>query len=435
MTLRAFRVGVLVLVFSAAVLSTFGASADDPSQHTRMIVGSELDYPPYALVTEDGQADGFSVDLMKAVCKVMGLKPAFRVGPWSEVRAALERGEIDALPLVSYSKEREKVFDFTIPHTVAHGVIFKREGSPSINLASDLRGKTIIVMRLDAGHDWLLRNDISENLVLTKTVAESLQLLADGKHDYAIAPRLVGLLTANELGLSNIEVTGPLLDAYGRGYGFAVKEGNLALLAQLNEGLNIIRTTGRYDEIYEKWFGAVDPKGIPTAVVVRYAAWGVGGIVILGSLVFLWIVTLRRTARRQTADLRIAQDDLELRVEERTQELLSEIAERERTEEALKGRTSLLNAIIEGTTDAIFLKDIEGRYLLVNSAVAKTTGKSSEDIVGVDDATVFPPEIAREMQNVDRLVIENKETKHVEQAIRVGTETRLTEVMRTAERK
>lgn len=32
----------------------------------------------------------------------------------------------------------------------------------------------------------LLRNDISDNLVLTNTVAEALSVLADGNHDYAL---------------------------------------------------------------------------------------------------------------------------------------------------------------------------------------------------------------------------------------------------------
>jgi PAS domain S-box-containing protein len=110
---------------------------------------------------------------------------------------------------------------------------------------------------------------------------------------------------------------------------------------------------------------------------------------------------------------------------------VTDISERKWAEKALEERTSLLSAIIEGTADAVFLKDVEGRYMLVNSTVAKMAGRSVEDIVGVDDARVFSPEIAEEMRSVDRSVIEHKETQHVEQAIRVGGETRLTEVTKS----
>ena len=42
-------------------------SGTAPVQPIQIIVGSELDYPPYALVTENGEADGFSVDLIPGI--------------------------------------------------------------------------------------------------------------------------------------------------------------------------------------------------------------------------------------------------------------------------------------------------------------------------------------------------------------------------------
>ena len=294
-----------IILFSAFTFFAVqeGKAFDNPSH--QITVGSETGYPPYAIVTKDGQADGFSVDLMKAVCEAMEIDVTFRVGPWSEVRKALEDGEIDALPLVSYSKEREKVFDFTAPHTITHGVVFKRKETPDIEIARDLRDKAIIVMRSDAGHDWLVRNDTTDNLTLTKTVSEALLLLASGQKDYALAPHLVGLLTVKELELSNIEVTGPLFDAYGRGFGFAVQEGNIDLLTHLNEGLNIIKETGRYDEIYDKWFGGIAPKGASPEVIARYLAWGAIGAIILIAFPVGWSLTLRRKVRQRTVELNL----------------------------------------------------------------------------------------------------------------------------------
>ena len=131
-----------------------------------------------------------------------------------------------------------------------------------------MRRKEIIVLKADAAQDYLVKNKITDRLALASTVPEALRLLSSGDHDYAITARLVSLLAIKESGLTNLEVTGPRLDAYGRGFGFAVKEGNSQLLGLFNQGLAIIKQTGRYDEIYEKWFDLVNPKGIPTAVEV-----------------------------------------------------------------------------------------------------------------------------------------------------------------------
>ena len=313
--------GFFFVFLASVLLSPLVSKADenhaDKGHRSEILVGSEFDYAPYALVTNDGKADGFTVDLMKAVCEVMGIKVEFKVGPWNEVRGALETGDVEALPLVSYSAEREKVFDFTTPHTVSYAAIFKRKDSPNIDSIDELRGKSIITMRSDATHDWLLENQFSENYVLTKTMTEALQLLASGKHDYALAPRLVGLLTAKKLKLSNLDVTGPRIDVYGRGYGFAVKEGDFALLAQLNQGLAIVRETGRYDELYEKWFGIVDPKGLSDEDIQKYVTWAIGAFLTFMGISLAWSLSLRR------------------KVEHRTLSLKEEISERKKAEKAL----------------------------------------------------------------------------------------------------
>lgn len=401
MTSTAFRAGTFLVALAASVVFSAVSRADEGDPPAHILVGSELDYPPYALVTADGQADGFSVDLMKAVCEAMGIEVAFRVGPWSEMRAALERGEVDALPLVSYSKERDEVFDFTMPHTVAHGAVFKRANAPGIASVVEMRDKAIIVMRSDAAHDWLLRNDISHNLVLTSTVEESLELLASGRHDFALAPRVVGLLAARRLGLANIETTGPLISAYGRGYGFAVKKGNAPLLLQLNEGLRVVKETGRYGEIYEKWFGVVEPPGVPTAVIVRYVLGGVIVILLLGGMVFVWIAVLRNTVAARTRELQAARDDLERIVAERTREL--------------RDKNFILDAVIDGAADAIFVKDRDGRVLLANRAAGRVYGIDPAHLIGKTVTDLFVPTTAAAMAESDRAVIERGEVCDVDQ--------------------
>ena len=406
---------IVLLLAPTAIL---GASAAEPSARLRILAGSELDYAPYALVTKDGQPDGFSVDLLKAVCKAMDIDVGFRVGPWSEIRRALEKGEIDMLPLVSYSKERDRVFDFSVTHTVANGIIFKRIGSPDIKQTSDLRGKPLIVMRADAAHDWLVRNDITNDLLLTDTVAESLRLLAEGRQEYALAPRLVGLLTAKELGLDTIETTGPLIDAYGRGYGFAVRSGNFTLLKKLNEGLSIVRATGRYDAIYQKWFGSVDPKGIPVAVILRYGAIGAGGIAVLSVLVLAWIIALRRTVRRQTETLRTAYTEIEHKVAERTRELQAEESQRRQTESELRKSEARFLSLAKAAPMVIVIRDLDGRIQWANEEMSRRTGMTLDQMVGKTSHDIHTPEVAEEIARLDRQALESREPQLTEITVR-----------------
>src|SRR5487761_2355249 len=67
----------------------------------------------------------------------------------------------------------------------------------------------------------------------------------------------------------------------------------------------------------------------------------------------------------------------------------------------------LLDAITEGSTDAIFVKDIDGRYLLFNQAAARFVGKSVQEVLGKDDAGIFPPNQAALIQINDREVMQD----------------------------
>jgi len=74
-------------------------------------------------------------------------------------------------------------------------------------------------------------------------------------------------------------------------------------------------------------------------------------------------------------------------------------------EELLSSR-NFLNALVEGTTDAIFVKDLQGRYLMFNSAAASITGKRSEDVIGHDDTFLFSAEEAAAIMVGDRRVLD-----------------------------
>ncbi|MDP3777123.1 PAS domain S-box protein [Methylotenera sp.] len=67
----------------------------------------------------------------------------------------------------------------------------------------------------------------------------------------------------------------------------------------------------------------------------------------------------------------------------------------------------LLAMLAENSSDSIYIKDIEGRYLLVNPEAAKALGGGAEDIIGKTDADILPPEVAKKFRENDLVAIEN----------------------------
>ena len=94
----------------------------------------------------------------------------------------------------------------------------------------------------------------------------------------------------------------------------------------------------------------------------------------------------------------------------------TDVTERKQAEEALRENRELLNSIIAGTPDAIYVKDIDGHYLLMNRAALELSGKTAADVLGKGDAQIFPAQQALAMIREDRAVI-------AERAVRIFEET------------
>ncbi len=67
---------------------------------------------------------------------------------------------------------------------------------------------------------------------------------------------------------------------------------------------------------------------------------------------------------------------------------------------------ALLQGIMESTTDAVFVKDLNGHYVIVNPTASRIAGQSIEQLLGKTDREVFDPETARSVMAWDRIVIE-----------------------------
>jgi two-component system cell cycle sensor histidine kinase/response regulator CckA len=91
----------------------------------------------------------------------------------------------------------------------------------------------------------------------------------------------------------------------------------------------------------------------------------------------------------------------------------------------LQRNLALLQGITDGTTDAVFVKDLAGRYLMINTAGARFLGRKVEDVIGKQDVEVFLPEVGRTIMERDRKVIEGGETKTYEEFGTAGGVTRL----------
>jgi PAS domain S-box-containing protein len=85
---------------------------------------------------------------------------------------------------------------------------------------------------------------------------------------------------------------------------------------------------------------------------------------------------------------------------------------------------SLLRAVADGTTDAVFVKDRDGKYLLFNEAAARFVGKPIAEVLGKDDSALFDPQSARIVFERDRHVMTTGRAETQEETLKSAGATR-----------
>lgn len=260
-------------------------------------VGGDHDYPPYSYI-EKGVVTGFDIEMIRSVAEVMNWEIEFSLSTWGEARRRLEQGEIDVISGMAITDERKRLYDFSNPFAVISFDVFTRSKS-RLTSSADLAGKVVALQAGAVMEQWVDEQEWGATVLSEADAPQALQCVAAEKCDAALINHLQGMYLIDKLNLSNLEAMGETI--LPREYAFAVREGNQALINDLNEGLAILRSTGRFNKIEQKWLGIYER----SLWWQRYEFY----IYILGVVAILLVITLvvlsvlRREILQRTQEL------------------------------------------------------------------------------------------------------------------------------------
>ncbi|MBU0929107.1 MAG: transporter substrate-binding domain-containing protein [Spirochaetes bacterium] len=336
---RSLYRGILLIALSATSAWAQGTAAPSPAapRGGRVVaIGGDWGYPPYEYLDEAAKPRGFNIDLVTKIAEVEGFSVVLSLSSWSEARARLDRGDVDMLAGMYRSPEREAVADFTSPHFSTVYRIFAPKGT-SIASVEDLKGLRVAAQKDDMGYEFLIANDVSPSIVV-EDWKDLFYTIKSGAADCVVSSALQGWRATRDRSFARIEAVGPPL--FVAEYCMAVREGDAELLAMLNEGLSILKTSGEYDAIYRRWFGDFGETGSdrPLGLVAALLAIALT----LSAAAAIWTVTARSMVRKKTSEL---SDELENRAETqaRLQEaLLGADAARQEAQRAAQEKTAFV---------------------------------------------------------------------------------------------
>jgi len=284
-------------------------------------------FPAAPLVLEkDGKPEGLFIDLIDQFSLTLGWRVQYVPDTWSNLLALLEKGEIDLLPAVGYTRERASKYDFSRnPVYIDSGVLFT--GKKFIpHTIFDLQGKKVAAVDgsiFTSGFiEYVSTFGLSCEIVLTRDNREVMQAISGGSVDAGVCIYSLGNELAKEYPVLITPISfSPIA------LSFAVPKGkNVDLISGIDRLMEemVDDPESLYSRSFRKWTIPSPSKELPI-----WLLWGLLGLLLVGLSLAFWSYLLKRQVKLKTAHLEI------------------EIAERKRAEEILSRQSERLRKLHE----------------------------------------------------------------------------------------
>lgn len=254
---------LLGLTFAFALAACSAPTPQAVAPGSTMRVAVVPNYPPFASKTEDGQLQGFEIDLMNAFAEATQTQVEYVPLPFfDDVMRELYGNDVDmAIAAITITPERQRVADFSRPYFKSGMAIAVREGETQITNLDSLAGKRIGV-ETGTVQASIARTIPNATVVGYDSSKTAWNELLQGKVDAVISGETVASYAIQTGSVRGMKLAGePFTDEF---LGIALPK-NSPNREFVNSGLASLIDSSKYAEIYRKWFDR-EPRPLPEKI-------------------------------------------------------------------------------------------------------------------------------------------------------------------------
>jgi len=297
--------------------------------------------------TENGEARGLAIDILEAAAREHGWELEYVANTWPRCLEQLKQGRIDLQVAIADSPQRHAFADFTDTSLITNwGRVYRRTGSTLTTLL-DLQNRRIAVVRGDIHAQVFARlmEKFGQQVSLLEldSYEQVFQAVSTGRADGGVVNRLYAMQNAQRFPVAETPmIFNPIRVCY------AVPKGKgRDLLTALNATLSSLKQeqNSLYYQSLSHWLGTpTSPDFIPS--------WLINTLVVLCAILVAGIVLMLLLKQQIAA----------------------------RTRELRESRARY-HTLFSRSTDAIYVSDLEGRFIDVNQEACRCLGYSREELL------------------------------------------------------
>jgi polar amino acid transport system substrate-binding protein len=241
------RIWLLVILMTAFVGV---ACADDAGQP--LVIGMELNYPPFEMTDASGTPTGVGVDLARALCDYLHRPIDIQNMPFEGLIPALKTGRIDLIiSSMTATDERRKSIDFSDPYlNTGLAILAKKSGSIQSIADVDKPGMIVVVKTGTTTADYA--RDHFKNatvLPLQQDTACALEVV-QGKADAFLYDQM----SIYQFAKKHPDTTRGLLAPFQKeSWAIGIRKGNVDLEKQVNAFLADFKARHGFDALGDKY--------------------------------------------------------------------------------------------------------------------------------------------------------------------------------------
>ncbi|NQU58222.1 MAG: transporter substrate-binding domain-containing protein [Rhodospirillales bacterium] len=276
------------------------------SQHPVIRLTPDPAFPPIEFFNEKGNFRGIGAEVTRLMEERLGIRfKIVRAKNWAESTRLTKRRENDVWSVASPTKGRKNYMLFTDPYVESPLVIVVRKQNRETLRPKDLRDMKVTYVYDYAGGDWMTTNYPRFNYIPAPDTQTGLKMVSFGIADAMVVSAALASYYIDAEAITNLRVAGET--GHVLRWGFASRSDWPILNGILKKGLDLVTPEER-QAIHRKWFFL---EAAPWKLTRQHV---IIGLVVLGALIVIGVLTWNRALQRQITRRIAAQAQAEERL-------------------------------------------------------------------------------------------------------------------------
>ena len=294
------RVLTALIIVQCSWLTATAAPKDSIivyNENRPLIYEDAWDLWPYVFLNENGEPDGFNIDLLKMIFKELDIPYIIKLKPTLEAQADLKAHRSDLMLRMDASFAKNNAsYGQSIVQLFTHSVVTPKSKNIEIRSGSDMAGRTIIVHEGSFSHHLIKEHGWAYDVVGYDDMQEAIQKVSAEDDGIIIWNTMSLKWLMQKFQTSNLQLD-PVDLPYGE-YKFFANDHHL--LAQMDSVYASLRANDKLTPIQNKWFyPEKKDTGIPSWI------WNlIYVLAIVAVLIIVYYIIYKVRENKMTSELR-----------------------------------------------------------------------------------------------------------------------------------